>query len=121
MRNTLFIQTLLVPLIAAIFLYVGQWQALSALVGGAVALGNSLLLARRSAKARRELRKDPKADVGSMYVGALERFGFTLGAMALAMGWLKLDPPMLLIGFGIAYLAYPLGRAMAERSGARFQ
>jgi len=118
MRNILYAQLILVPLVAGVALLAyGQRPALAALYGGGIAVVNTLLMLRRIVNATRTLDKDPKADVRSLYAGALERFVFTLVAMAAGMGWLMLHPLALLAGFGLAHLAYPLNRGMANASG----
>ncbi len=115
MRNILYAQLILVPLVAgAALLTYGQRPAIAALYGGGIAVINSLLMIRRIVKATRTLNKDPSADVRSLYAGALERFVFTLTAMAAGMGWLMLDPLALLVGFALAHLAYPMGKRMAD-------
>ena len=112
MRNILIAQLILILLVAGLFFTQSNEQALAALYGGGIAFGNSLLIARRVLRANRVLAKDPKTDVFSIYIGAVERFVFTLGAMAAGMGWLALDPKALLAGFGLAYLAHPLSRLL---------
>jgi ATP synthase protein I len=109
-RNIVIAQLILVPLVAALSLWVDVQAALAALYGGGIALGNTLLSARRVARAARVLDRDPGADVRSLYFGAVERFVFVLLTMALGMGWLRLSPPMLLLGFALAHLAYPVAR-----------
>lgn len=116
MRNILIAQLILIFVVAGLFLAQSAEQSLAALYGGGIAFVNSLLIARRISKANRALAKDPKTDVYSLYLGAVERFVFTLVAMAAGMGWLKLDPMALLIGFGVAYFGHSLGR-MAGAAG----
>ncbi len=112
MRNVLIAQLILISIVAGLFLMKGSEQAVAALYGGAIAFVNSLLIARRISRANRVLDKDPKADVFSLYIGAVERFVVTLVAMAIGMGWLKLDPMALLVGFGAAYFGHPLSRML---------
>ena len=112
MRNILIAQLILTPAVAAVFLLKGEAQALAALYGGGISIVNSLLLIRRVVHANEAMSRDPTQDVRSMYFGAMERFAFTLGALALGLGWLKLDPIALLVGFALAYLGHPLSRLL---------
>ena len=112
MRNLLIAQFILVLLASVAFLTQGPGQALAALYGGAVALANSLLMLRRILRATRATSGDPKADVQSLFLGALERFVVTLSALAIGMGWLRLEPIALLVGFAVAYLGHPLSRLL---------
>lgn len=110
MRKILIAQLILAPVVAAAFLLSSEARALAALYGGGISIGNSLLMARRIARASEALSRDPTKDVRSMYLGAIERFAFTLGALALGMGWLRLEPVALLVGFACGYLGHPLSR-----------
>ena len=112
MRNILIAQLILTPVVAAVFLFMGKAQALAALYGGGISIVNSLLMARRILRANEVLSRDPVRDVRSMYLGAMERFAVTLGALALGMGWLRLEPVALLVGFASAYLGHPLSRLL---------
>lgn len=103
---------LILALAGVSFLVYGKSPALAALYGGGIALINSLLMIRRVSKANKVLSKDPRSDVVSLYLGALERFVFTFAAMALGMGWLGINPLALLAGFALAHFAYPLSKGL---------
>lgn len=103
-------QIVLVLAVAAALFFQDAGMGYAALYGGAIAIGNTLLLLRRMRRANTELAKDPNEDVRSLYAGAVERFVFTLGAMIAGMGWIRLDPMALLIGFAVAYLGHPFSR-----------
>jgi ATP synthase protein I len=110
MINVLITQLVLVGILAVGLSMQGLGAALAALYGGGIAIGNTLLLHRRVTQANRLLRKDAETDVRSMYLGALERFIFTMLAMVAGMAWIKLEPAFLLIGFAFSYLGHPFSR-----------
>jgi ATP synthase protein I len=110
MINVLIAQIVLVGLLGAALSSQGSGAVLAALYGGVIAIGNTLLLHRRVVQANRVLKKDAETDVRSMYLGALERFIFTMTGMAAGMAWIKLEPAFLLIGFALAYLGHPVSR-----------
>jgi len=107
-------QLIVVVLTGAAFMTKGTDFALAALYGGAVAVVNSLLLARRVARASQQLAPNPRADVLSMYIGAVERFALTVVAMAVGLAWLKLNPVPVVVSFGMAYLGYVIGHRLTE-------
>jgi len=109
MINVLIAQIVLVVLLGGALSFQSVAAALAAIYGGSIAIGNSLLLMRRVARANRQLARDPETDVRSMYLGALERFLFSMAAMAAGMAWIKLEPGFLLIGFALAYMGHPFG------------
>ncbi len=116
MRYIVIAQVLLAGTTAALFLIQGIGESLAGLYGGGIAVGNGLLLARRAARAASDLHPDPGSDVRSMYAGAIERLVFTLVALGLGMGWLRLDPVPMLVGFAVVQLGYPLGNRIAAWS-----
>lgn len=114
MQNILISQAILILVGCAAFSVQGSEQALATAFGGAIAIANGLLLFRRVRRAAASTAYDPRSDVASLYMGAVERFVLTLGAMALGMGWLELSPVPMLVGFGLGYLGYSLSRFMPE-------
>ena len=110
MRNILILQAFLI-IAAAVFSYGrgGLWAAQSALYGGAIALANSLLLARRVTRAGATAQTDTKKGAFIFYIGAVQRFIVTLVAFGVGLGLLKLSPLPLLIAFALAQLAYVFG------------
>lgn len=82
----------------------------AALFGGAIALINTLLLARRTLRAAATADKDARWSTLGLFAGVLERFIFTLVAFGVGMGVLRLDPPSLLVGFAVAQLGFVLAR-----------
>ncbi len=108
--SVLIAQLVLVLAVSTALFLQDSSMGIAALYGGGIAIGNTLLLLRRVRRANTELAKDPNEDVRLLFAGAVERFVFTLGAMAAGMGWIRLDPMALLIGFAVAYLGHPFSR-----------
>jgi ATP synthase protein I len=106
MQKLLIVQIAIVAVVAGFFALRGSDAVLAALYGGAIALGNSMLLGRRAARLAAPTTEDGRRAVMSLYFGAVERFVFTLGAMAIGMGFLKLDPVGLLAAFAAAQIGY---------------
>jgi F0F1-type ATP synthase assembly protein I len=108
-----------------VFLGWGRGPALGVAYGGAVALASAWLLGRRLRRTAEQARTSPGWETASLYAGAVERFVFVLGMFWLAMGHLALPAPGVLVGFGLAQLAYYIAGAMArsgvERAGARVE
>lgn len=100
MRNIIIAQLILTAVVAVAFLFwQGQIQALSAVYGGVIVLLNGLLLARR---VRRMTSAEGSNVALSMYMGAGQRFVFTLAAFAIGMGLLKLPPLPMIAAFAAA-------------------
>ena len=118
MRKILTIQSLLTLLVAgAGYLQGGMPQAGAALYGGAIALGNSALLAWRVWRASLAATDSTERGTLHLYLGAVERFVFTLLAFGLGMGTLKLAPLPMLIAFAVAQSGYWFGARDAAVSG----
>lgn len=107
------------------FLGWGREPALGVAFGGAAALASAWLLGRRLRRTAELGRTSPGLETVSLYVGVVERFGFVLGMFWLAMGYLALPAGGVLVGFGLAQLAYYIAGAIArsgvERAGARLE
>ena len=119
MRYIVIAQVLLAGTTAALYSIPGISESIAALYGGAIAVGNGLLLARRAAAAARKLEPDAGSDARAMYVGAIERFVFTLVALGLGMGWLHLMPVPMLVAFAVTHLGYPIGNRWAVTAANR--
>lgn len=107
MRKILTIQVFLVLFVAAL----GAWfvdsdTGQAALYGGGIALVNTLLLGFRVQRASANAQHSANQGTFTLYIGAVERFVFTLLAFVLGMGWLKLQAVPLLAAFAIAQLGY---------------
>jgi ATP synthase protein I len=109
MRRVFIAQIVLIGAVAGAFLLREPQSGLAALYGGSIALGNAALLAMRVARQSRARDDNARADVVGLYLGALQRFVFTLLAMALGMGLLRLDPVAILLAFAVAQLGLVFG------------
>ena len=98
-------------LVAAILVYAvyGQASAMAVVFGGLVALANSGLLAWRMRVAKRRVDTDAQQDLRMLYRTSLERFALVVFFLALGMGVLKLDPPVMIAGFVLGQLAWLVG------------
>jgi ATP synthase protein I len=110
MRKLLIIQIILIALVVVGFhLQQGQAVALSALFGGSIALVNTLLLAWGVRRAGQTAEKNGTRGALTLYLGAIERFVFTLVGFLVGMGTLKLSPVPMLTSFAVAQLGYWFG------------
>jgi len=100
-------------------LYRGEYEALAALYGGAVATANTWLLTMRIARAGELAKHSVKYSVYSLYFGAVQRFIFVLVGLGVGLGGMKLSPIPLLLTFGIAQLAFMIaaGREAMKQIG----
>lgn len=110
MRNNLIaVQAVLVLLCTAVaWFYYGYPAALAALYGGAVALINAWLLARRVQRVGELVKSDPNRGMYALLMGAVQRFVLVIAALALGLGFLHLDPVPMVLTFGVAQLAYAI-------------
>ena len=109
----LFIVQLLLTIFAAIACL--AWQNINgffaALYGGGITLSGTLIMAWRISRAG-EAALPGKQTGGKqqgyieIYIGALQKFILTLVLMAFGMGYLKLDPLAILIGFAVTQLSF---------------
>lgn len=109
MRRHLFVvQAILVVLcMAGAWWSAGSTDALIAAgYGGALAMANTAMLARRVIRAGEIAKTDPRHSAYSLYFGAVQRFAFVLVGLALGLGWLGLEPLSVLASFAVAQLAY---------------
>lgn len=125
MRNVV-IRLLLMQVVAAVCVAIpagavyGSGAAVAAIYGGLVALLMTLMLAWRLDQAARSSRA-----LRWLVLGAAERMIVVCIAFAIGIGWLGLVPVPVLIGFGVAELAYylaagPMRRYMLELMGRRY-
>lgn len=96
---------ILIGVAGAVYL-LGQDALLAAFYGGAVALGNSLMMVGRMKKVDEIAKTDPQRSVYSLYFGIIQRFVFVLAALGLGLGYMKLDPQAVLGVFIFAQLAH---------------
>lgn len=117
-HRVLIIQSLLTVATAAVFLIVnGFAEAQAALYGGAIALLSAWMLARRMRTAVTASQTGPQNGMQSLLMGAALRFILVLGLFALGMGWLKLLPLPLIIGFAVAQIAFVFSGSPAMKTG----
>jgi ATP synthase protein I len=118
MRKLLLTQLLLVALVAVgSYLQFGQPAAQAALFGGCIALVNTLLLAWRVRNAGHRAEQSSSRGALTLYLGAVERFVFTLLAFIAGMGMLKLPPLPMLVAFAAAQLGYWIAARDSNAAG----
>ena len=74
--------------------------------GGAVTIIATLLLGWRMLRAGQHARLDPRKSMRILYVGAAWRFMLAVALFAFGIGYFRLDPPAMIVGFVLAQLAY---------------
>ncbi len=105
-RNALVKQVILVLICAASFFAAqGAESAWAALFGGTVALLNVQLLRWRKDQVKTRRGLTAGASLATFFVSALERFALVALLLALGLGWMKLQPLALLIGFAVGQAA----------------
>lgn len=105
-RNALVKQAVLVLICAALFSALqGAESALAALFGGAIALANVQLLRWRKGQVKTRRGLSARASLVTFFASAVERFALVAGLLALGLGWMKLQPLALLIGFAVGQVA----------------
>lgn len=108
-NNVLAVQAALVLCCTIIaWIYYDYTAALAALYGGAVALINAWLLARRVKRVGEVVKTDPSKGMYTLFMGAVQRFVLVIAALALGLGVLKLGPVPMVLTFGVAQLAYAI-------------
>jgi ATP synthase protein I len=107
MSRVFIAQILLILAVAIAYLALaGIPQAKSALYGGAIALANTWLLARRMAQLGALVTQGSQRGTVLLYFGALQRFALTLGLLILGLGGLKLAPVPMIAAFALAQLGF---------------
>ena len=99
-RPVVFAQLMLVALAAGgFFAMSGGFRAGSELFGGAIAMGNLLLLEWRRSRTDSGPVLSASRSIRVLYRSALERMGLVVLLFALGLGVLELEPLALLTGF----------------------
>ena len=120
MRKLLLTQLFLVALVAGgSYLQVGRSAAQAALFGGCIALVNTLLLGWRVRNAGQRAEQSGARGALTLYLGAVERFVFTLLAFIVGMGMMKLPPLPMLVAFAVAQLGYWIAARDSQAGGAQ--
>lgn len=101
---------------AIVFAFWGGFTAVAALFGAAVAVLSSFTLSVSVQRASAQAASEPgKAARCLFLLGFIERLILVVVMLALAMGWLQLNPLPLIAGFAVAQFAYGLGAFGALR------
>lgn len=121
LRKTLLIQAALTGIAATIALLVKTpGFALALLYGGAVTgVGTGLHAWRLLKIAGTKDDNDPVMVGAEVFKGAILKMVAMIGLLAIGMGYLKLDPLAVIIGFSVAYLGFLFARGYAPRSPRR--
>ena len=115
----LVIQVILVAAVVGFFLFTSDTRAAGAAAyGGAIALLVAWMLGRRTLRAAEVAKTHPGQETVVVYVGAIQRFVVVLVLFALGMGWLKLLPVPLLVGFAVAQLGHLFNSGLVSVRGS---
>ncbi|MFN3398361.1 MAG: ATP synthase subunit I [Sulfurimicrobium sp.] len=82
----------------------GEQAATAAWFGGFVAVANTLILAWHMRGAARVAGKSPGQELAGLVRSSMERFFMVALLVATGLGWLKLMPAPLLLGFVLGQL-----------------
>jgi ATP synthase protein I len=100
MRTILSLQAIVAAAAAVIgYLHGGTPAAWAALFGAGIALTNTLLLAWRLHRGKRQLHTDAQRHLRSFYFSIVERFFIVGGLLAIGFGALHLAPLPLIAAF----------------------
>ena len=121
LRKTLLIQAALTGIAAIIALLVKTpGFALALVYGGAVtSIGTGLHAWRLLKIAATSDDNDPTIVGAEVLKGAMLKIGAMIGLLALGMGYLKLEPLAVIIGFSVAYAGFMFAGGYAPRSPRR--
>lgn len=108
-RRILVAQLVATSVVALSFLYVGAWDALSALYGGFASICLALLSIRGFKRANEHALSDPQKSMIILYVGAAQRFLAVVVLLAIGLGTLKLEAMAVFVGFALAQASYLMG------------
>jgi len=86
------------------YVYMGEAAAGAAWLGGMAALANTMLLAWHMRSGARESAQDPRRELAKLVRSSMERFFVVALLIAAGLGWLKLMPAPLLLGFVLGQL-----------------
>ena len=118
-RRVLLSQAIILVLIAGVWLSLqGYFAAFSAAYGGVIALLSTWWLARTIRSATTLVSANPPGGMLTLYSGVAQRLIFSVTALAIGMGLLKLLPLPVLIGFGLTHVGvlFAGGRSASSRS-----
>ncbi|MCK5698156.1 MAG: ATP synthase subunit I [Gammaproteobacteria bacterium] len=106
-RRLLIVQMLLTVMIAFLSFIFGNINTmLATLYGGSITLVATLLMAWRISRAGEVAYNDKQQGYIEIYIGAMQKFILISVLMAIGMGYLKLPPFAILMGFAITQLSF---------------
>ncbi|MCG6970641.1 MAG: ATP synthase subunit I [Gammaproteobacteria bacterium] len=108
-RNIAGTQIITSVVVAGLFLLLSPWDAVSAFYGGFASVLTALWLGRGVKRAEEAVLRDPKRSLQILYFGAVQRFLFVAGLLALGLAVLKLAPVALCVGFAVAQVSFVMG------------
>ena len=108
-RSVASLQVISSVVVAGLFLMLGAWDSVSALYGGFSSVLTVLFLSRGVKRAEEAVLRDPKRSLQILYFGAVQRFLFVAGLLALGLAVLKLAPVALCVGFAVAQVSFVMG------------
>ena len=91
----------------------GVWAAQSGLFGAFISVFAAVMLRRGVQRASQIAGQDPKTAMLTLYMGAVVRFVLVLILFGVGLAGLKLSPLPVIVGFGLAQLAYLVGMRRA--------
>ncbi len=104
---------------AGFFIKSGAWAAQSAIYGTAVSIILACLLLWGVKRAATAAKENQNKSAVLLYIGAAQRFLLALVLFALAISVLKLDAIAMVVGFGLAQVAYLIqARSRETRNNA---
>lgn len=116
LRRILQVQVILLGVAAVFFaLYWGTDFVIALLYGGAVTIATTLYSGWRLKVATAGDEQGPALNMTEFYKGTLLRFILVIALLALGLGYLKLEPLAIIIGFAITQTGYLFGRGYAPR------
>lgn len=121
LRRTLMVQAVL-TLVAALIAHQmrGLEFALALVYGGVVTIAGTWVHAWRLLKiAEPEVENDATQVGAEIFKGAILKLVVIMGLLAIGMGYFKLDPLAVLVGFIVAYVGFVFARGYAPRSPRR--
>ena len=116
LRRILRVQLIILVLAAIVSSLVwGMNFVMALLYGGAVTIATTLYSGWRLKVATAGDEQGPALNMAEFYKGTLLRFILVIALLALGLGYLKLEPLAVIIGFAITQTGYLFGRGYAPR------
>jgi len=84
----------------------GVNEFIAVVYGGSITLAGTILMAWRIQRAGEMAGHEKQQGFVEIYAGAIQKFILTLVLMALGMGYFKLDPLAILVGFALTQFSY---------------